>query len=155
MKVSLSVQVAAARRGLPRKAAIQRWARAALKGLRRKKVALGVRIVAARESAALNRRYRGKSGCTNVLSFPFEAPTGTRSDMLGDLVICAPVVLREARALRRPAPAHWAHMVVHGILHLRGYDHENPKDAVVMERREARVLRALGVANPYNPPMPL
>ena len=101
MKVSLSVQVAAAHRGLPRKAAIQRWARAALKGLRRKKVALGVRIVAARESAALNRRYRGKSGCTNVLSFPFEAPTGTRSDMLGDLVICAPVVLREARALPR------------------------------------------------------
>ena len=115
-------------------------------------MALGVRIVAARESAALNRRYRGKSGCTNVLSFPFEAPTGTRSDMLGDLVICAPVVLREARVLRRPAPAHWAHMVVHGILHLRGYDHGNKKDAAVMERREARVLRALGVANPYNPP---
>ena len=154
MKVSLSVQVAAACRGLPRKAAIQRWARAALKGLRRKKVALGVRIVAARESATLNRRYRGKSGCTNVLSFPFETPAGARSDMLGDLVICAPVVLREARALRRPVRAHWAHMVVHGILHLRGYDHENQKDAAVMERREARILRSLGVANPYNPPMP-
>src|SRR3989344_7555846 len=132
MKVSLSVQVAAARRGLPRKAAIQRWARAALKGLRRKKVALGVRIVAARESAALNRRYRGKSGCTNVLSFPFEAPTGTRSDMLGDLVICAPVVLREARALRPPAPGHLAHTEGNGVLHLRGYDHEHPKDAPVM-----------------------
>ena len=154
MKVLLSVQVAAARRGLPRKAVIQRWARAALKGLRRKKVALGVRLVEARESAALNRRYRGKSGCTNVLSFPFEAPAGTRSDVLGDIVICAPVVIREARALRRPAPAHWAHMVVHGILHLRGYDHQHPKDAAVMERREARILRTLGVANPYNPPMP-
>ena len=155
MRLLLSVQVAPTCRGLPRKAAIQRWVRAALKGLRRKKAGLGGRIVAGRDRAGVNRRYRGKSGCTNVLSFPFEAPTGTRSDMLGDLVICAPVVLREARALRRPAQAHWAHMVVHGIMHLRGYDHENEKDAVVMERREARVLRTLGVANPYDPPMPL
>lgn len=154
MRLLLSVQYAAKRRGLPRKAAIQRWAHAALKGLRRGQIALGVRIVEARESAALNRRYRGKSGSTNVLSFPFAAPAGTRSDMLGDLVICAPAVRREARALRRPAQAHWAHMVVHGIMHLRGYDHENEKDAAVMERRETRVLRALGYANPHDPPMP-
>lgn len=151
MRLLLSVQVAASRRGLPDEIRIARWARAALKGLRRRRVALGVRIVNARESAHLNRRYRGKSGSTNVLSFPFETPAGVRSDTLGDLVICAPVVRREARQQHKPAEAHWAHMVVHGIMHLRGYDHERNRDAVVMERREARVLRALGYANPYLP----
>ncbi len=150
MRLLLSVQYAAPRRGLPDKASITRWARAALKGLRRRRVALGVRIVEARESAMLNRRYRGKSGSTNVLSFPFAAPARARSDILGDLVICAPVVKREARRQRRAPEAHWAHMVVHGIMHLRGYDHENNKDAAVMERREERVLRALGYTNPYD-----
>jgi probable rRNA maturation factor len=152
MKVSLSVQYAAARRGSPRQTAIARWARAALRGLRRKKVALGVRIVNEKESATLNRRYRGKSGATNVLSFPFEAPPGTRSDTLGDLVLCAPIVRREARVQQRTPAAHWAHLVVHGILHLRGYDHENAKAAAVMEAREARVLRSLGYPNPYAAP---
>ncbi len=149
MRLLLSVQVAAARRGLPGEAAIRRFARAALAGVRRRRVALGVRIVHAAESAALNARYRGKRGPTNVLSFPFEAPPGTKSDTLGDLVICAPVVRREARALGIAETAHWAHMVVHGIMHLRGYDHKNDKEAVVMERREARILRALGFPNPY------
>ncbi len=149
MRLLLSVQVAAARRGLPSEVAIRRVARAALEGLRRSRVALGVRIVNAAESATLNTRYRGKRGATNVLSFPFEAPPGTRSDTLGDLVICAPMVRREARALGIAETAHWAHMVVHGIMHLRGYDHKNDKEAAVMERREARVLRALGFPNPY------
>ena len=149
MKLHLSLQYGVARAGLPAATTFRRWARAALQGLKRERVALGVRIVGGAESAGLNRRFRGKPGPTNVLSFPFEAPAGTRSGWLGDLVICAPVVRREARAQRKPVRAHWAHMVVHGILHLRGYDHMNRHDAAVMEKREIRILEELGFANPY------
>jgi len=151
MRLRLSVQLAVPRAGAPRPPAIRRWARAALRGLRRPRVALGVRIVGRRESARLNGAYRGKRGPTNVLSFPFEAPPGTKSDLLGDLVICADVVRREARTQRRPVQAHWAHMVVHGIMHLRGYDHANARDAATMERRETRILKTLGYPDPYAP----
>ena len=126
-----------------------RWACAALKGLRRRRAALGVRIVGATEAASLNSRFRHKHYPTNVLSFPFEAPPGVRSELLGDLVICAPVVRREARAQGKPLRAHWAHMIVHGILHLRGYDHGNRQDAAAMENREIRILKDLGFTNPY------
>ena len=149
MKLRLSVQYGVARAGLPADSALHRWAHAALKGLRRRRVALGLRIVGSAESAALNGRFRRKSYPTNVLSFPFEAPPGTRSDILGDLVICAPVVRREARTQRKSVNAHWAHMVVHGILHLRGYDHRKRQDAAVMEKMEIRLLKELGYANPY------
>jgi probable rRNA maturation factor len=149
MKLRLSVQYGVARAGLPTDSALRCWAHAALKGLRRRRVALGLRIVGDAESASLNGRFRRKSNPTNVLSFPFEAPPGTRSDILGDLVICAPVVRREARAQRKPVNAHWAHMVVHGILHLRGYDHRKRQDAAVMEKMEIRLLKELGYANPY------
>ena len=149
MKLRLSVQYGVARAGLPANSALRRWSRAALKGLRRRRVALGLRIVGGAESAALNGRFRRKSYPTNVLSFPFEAPPGTRSDILGDLVICAPVVRREAHTQRKPVNAHWAHMVVHGILHLRGYDHRKRRDAAVMEKMEIRLLKELGYANPY------
>lgn len=149
MNLQLSVQYGAGRAGLPAKSSLRCWASAALHGLGRERVALGVRIVGAAESADLNRRFRRRHGPTNVLSFPFEAPSGTRSEVLGDLVICAPVVRREARAQRKPVRAHWAHMVVHGILHLRGYDHMNRRDATVMEKKEIRILKELGFANPY------
>ena len=149
MKLQLSLQYGAARAGLPAKSSLQCWASAALHGLGRRRVALGVRIVRVAESAELNRRFRRKHGPTNVLSFPFEAPPGMRSEVLGDLVICAPVVRREARTQRKPVRAHWAHMVVHGILHLRGYDHLNRRDATVMEKKEIRILKELGFANPY------
>jgi len=149
MNFALDVQIATKYSGVPPKATIGRWARAALKGLRRKKLALAVRIVDSHEGAALNWRYRHKKGPTNVLSFPFEPPAGVRSPVLGDLVICAPVVRREARARALPERAHWAHMVVHGILHLRGYDHENNKDAARMESRESRILKGLGFSDPY------
>jgi probable rRNA maturation factor len=151
MRLRLSVQVAVARAGVPHNAAIARWVRAALRGLRRRRVTLGVRIVGRRESARLNGVYRGKHRPTNVLSFPFEAPPGTKTDVLGDLVICAEVVQREARRQRRPVEAHWAHMVVHGIMHLRGYDHVKVRDAARMERHETRVLRTLGYPDPYAP----
>ena len=149
MKLRLSVQYGVTRAGLPADSTLRRWAHAALKGLRRRRVTLGLRIVGNAESAALNGRFRRKSYPTNVLSFPFEAPPGTRSDILGDLVICAPVVRREARTQRKTVNAHWAHMVVHGILHLRGYDHLKRQDAVVMEKKEIRLLKELGYANPY------
>jgi probable rRNA maturation factor len=149
MNLQLSVQYGVARAGLPAKSSLRRWAGAALRGLGRGRVAVGVRIVGAAESAGLNRRFRRKQGPTNVLSFPFEAPSGTRSEVLGDLVICAPVVRREARAQGKPERAHWAHMVVHGILHLRGFDHLNRRDAAAMETREIRILKELGFANPY------
>lgn len=149
MNLTVNVQYATKPPGVPTRSAIARWARAALKGLRRKSVGVGVRIVGRAESALLNKRYRNKKGPTNVLSFPFENPPGVRSDILGDLVICAPVVRREARAKAVPEKAHWAHMVVHGIMHLRGYDHETKKGAVVMENIEARILKRLGFSDPY------
>jgi probable rRNA maturation factor len=149
MKLQLNVQYGVTRAGTPAGSTLRRWANAALKGLRRRRVALGLRIVGNAESEVLNARFRRKSYPTNVLSFPFEAPPGTRSDILGDLVICAPVVRREARVQRKPVNAHWAHMVVHGILHLRGYDHRKQKDAAVMEKMEIRLLKELGYANPY------
>ena len=148
MKLGVRVQYAS-RRPAPAPPLIRRWARAALADSRARAVQLGVRIVNDRESATLNTRYRRKRGSTNVLSFPFEAPTGTATSVLGDLVICAPVVNREAKAKSVPAAAHWAHMVVHGILHLRGYDHQSRREAAIMERKEARVLKDLGFTNPY------
>ncbi len=149
MKVHVSVRYGLGRRGLPSVVTLRRYARAALQGLRRRRAQVDLHIVGTRESARLNARFRGKRGATNVLSFPFVTPPGARSDLLGDVVICAPVVRREARAQGKDERAHWAHMVVHGILHLRGYDHDTEAQAATMERREAGTLRALGFANPY------
>ncbi|MDH3514259.1 MAG: rRNA maturation RNase YbeY [Gammaproteobacteria bacterium] len=149
MKLRLRVQYGTDRSGLPASTTIRRWASAALCGIKRRRVNLGVRIVGSAESGVLNRRYRRRRGPTNVLSFPFNPPTGLRSDLLGDLVICAPVVRREARQQQKNLRAHWAHMVVHGILHLRGYDHLNRRDATVMETKEIRILGKLGFPNPY------
>lgn len=148
MKLKLHVDYLA-RTPAPETTAFRRWANAALRGWRSPGVTVGIRIVGGAESRRLNRTYRHKDGPTNVLSFPFEAPPGTRSDMLGDLVICATVVRREARAQKKPVDAHWAHMVVHGILHLRGLDHEDERSATVMERRETRILKSLGYDDPY------
>ena len=108
-----------------------------------------IRIVDATESAALNRQFRGKVGPTNVLSFPFDAPPQVPSDHLGDLVICAPVVEAEAGEQGKPVQHHWAHMLVHGILHLQGYDHLTPEEAEEMETLEARLLALLDIENPY------
>ncbi|MGE0581408.1 MAG: rRNA maturation RNase YbeY [Steroidobacteraceae bacterium] len=132
---------------------MSRWARAAL-GRRGGGRELAVRIVAPRESRRLNAAWRGKDRPTNVLSFPAPPlPAGTpQADVerpLGDLVICAAVVRDEAREQGKPLAAHWAHLVVHGALHLVGYDHVDDSDAARMERREVAVLRALGIANPY------
>jgi len=135
---------------VPKRAQLTRWAGAAL-GRRAAGAELGVRVVGAAESARLNARYRGRDRPTNVLSFPTAllpaAPGAARP--LGDLVICARVLRGEARAQAKTLEAHWAHLVVHGTLHLIGYDHERATDARRMERREIAVLRRLGFANPY------
>lgn len=145
---AVAVQYACPRRGVPSAVSLRRFATAALQGLR-KNAALTIRVVTTGESAQLNQTYRGKAGPTNVLSFPFEAPPQVRCDSLGDLVICAPVVAREARTQAKLPQAHWAHMVVHGVLHLLGYDHIQVKQARVMEALEKRILGDLGYADPY------
>ena len=108
-----------------------------------------VRIVDTDESAQLNQDYCHKTGPTNILSFPFENPPGVNLPLLGDLIICAPVVQREAAEQQKPPLAHWAHMVVHGTLHLQGYDHIEEKDAEQMEHLEIDILKQLGFSNPY------
>jgi probable rRNA maturation factor len=151
--VTEKLQVAVQRRvkaWAPRAGDIATWAGTAI-GRRAAGGELGVRVVGSAESRRLNARYRGKDKPTNVLSFP-PAPLPDRaadSRPLGDLVICAQVVLSEAREQRKPLQAHWAHLVVHGALHLIGYDHEREAEAKRMERREIAVLRRLGFANPY------
>ena len=110
---------------------------------------LVIRVVGAAESRTFNRRYRGADRPTNVLSFPFEAPPEVPLNLLGDLVICAPVVIDEAARQGKCPEAHWAHMVVHGVLHLLGYDHQTEPDAAVMETRECEILTELGFPDPY------
>lgn len=112
-------------------------------------VEITVRIVDETEMAVLNERYRHKTGPTNILSFPFEVPPGVECNLLGDLVIAAPVVQHEAREQGKTESAHWAHMIVHGTLHLLGYDHQQPAEAEAMEAREISILQQLGYANPY------
>ena len=110
---------------------------------------LTVRIVGCEEIQTLNRTYRNKDKPTNVLSFPFEAPEGVDLPLLGDVIICADVVANEAAEQGKPLISHWAHMVVHGVLHLLGYDHIDDEEAAEMEGLEIEILSILGIANPY------
>nr|WP_260295329.1 rRNA maturation RNase YbeY [Sedimenticola hydrogenitrophicus] len=130
----------------------QAWAEAALHG-RLERAELVVRIVDREESRQLNREYRGKDSTTNVLSFPFEAPAVVADDplgdLLGDLVICAPLVAQEAAEQGKPLEAHWAHLLVHGVLHLLGFDHINDPEAETMEGLEVEILESLGYSDPY------
>ena len=112
-------------------------------------VELTIRIVDEKESAELNEQYRHKNGATNVLSFPFEAPAEVKLNLLGDLIICSKVVQQQANEQKKDELAHWAHMVVHGTLHLLGYDHMNDADAKIMEAKEITILSQLGYPDPY------
>lgn len=137
-------------RRLPSTARIRRWVRAVLAHEHRCGE-LTVRMVGEVEGTALNERYRRKKGPTNVLSFPGgEAGPQLMPTPLGDVVICAPVVEREAGAQGKTVDAHWAHLVVHGVLHLLGYDHGTPRQARVMESLETRILAQLGYPDPYS-----
>ena len=142
-ELSLAVQYACDGPQLPSRAQLRRWAAAA----REKRLSATVRFVGAAEGRALNRDYRGRDYATNVLSFVYEEGRAAS----GDLVICLPVVAKEAKAQGKPFKAHMAHMVVHGMLHLQGYDHETgPADAARMEARERAILARFGIPDPYN-----
>ena len=145
---TIDIQYAMAVDGIPSEDAIRQWVLQALPE-ENKEAELTVRIVDEAEITALNHQYRGKDGPTNVLSFPYEGIPGVASELLGDIVICAPVVASEAIAQDKPLDAHWAHIVVHGVLHLLGYDHQHDDHAHQMEAREAELLASLGYANPY------
>lgn len=140
-RLNLSVQYACNRDGLPLRADFVRWARAALAGGGE----VTIRLVDADEGQELNKEYRGKDYATNVLSFPYES----EPVVMGDLVICPTVVAREATEQNKPLDAHYAHLTVHGMLHLQGWDHENDEDAQAMEDEEREILAALGYPDPY------
>lgn len=128
----------------------RRWVGAALAGARhRRSSEIVIRLVNEAEGRQLNLQWRHRGYATNVLSFPAELPPGLHSELLGDLVICAPVVRREARLQNKPLAAHWAHLVVHGTLHLLGYDHETAAEAGVMEPLETAILGKIGFPDPY------
>lgn len=148
MTHEVDVQIACNDDDLPGSASLRTWARAAL-GARHEPAELTIRIVDEAEIEHLNRSYRHKPGATNVLAFPFEAPAQVDIALLGDIVICAPVVRREAMEQSKDVNSHWAHMVVHGALHLLGFDHEHAPQAQEMEAMETRILIGLGFDNPY------
>jgi probable rRNA maturation factor len=148
--IHVDIENASTAQNLPADEHFRRWAEAAA---RREDAEVAIRIVDEAESAELNATYRHKSGPTNVLSFPFEVPEGVPNTLLGDLVICAGVVEREAGEQGKPLEAHWAHMVVHGMLHLQGYDHIEDREAEVMEAEEIAILSDLGFSNPYEEAM--
>ena len=138
--MSLAVQRASRASHIPSDATLRKWARAALA----KPAEVTVRYVAEAEGRRLNREFRGKDYATNVLTFVYQD-----KPLAGDVVICAPVVAREARAQGKAVPAHHAHLLVHGLLHLQGLDHERESDAKRMESKERRILAALGFGDPY------
>ncbi|AMG31255.1 rRNA maturation RNase YbeY [Grimontia hollisae] len=133
---------------LPTDTQFQQWFEQAVQSFR-EQAEVTIRLVDEEESQSLNRDYRGKDKPTNVLSFPFDAPPGIELDLLGDLVICRQVVEKEAEEQNKDLFAHWAHMVVHGSLHLLGYDHINDEEAEEMESLEISIMNALGFDNPY------
>jgi len=148
LQLAVQMQIASRSRRLPSARKVRRWIESTLATQRGTRT-IGVRLVDRSESRRLNATYRSSNRPTNVLSFsaPARQPGGER--LLGDLVICAPVVAEEARAQGKEIDAHWAHLVVHGTLHLLGYGHERPRAARAMEAREVRILARLGYSNPY------
>lgn len=152
IRLDIAVGYAAPRAGVPAATSFRKWAAAALAG-RIREADLAIRIVDEKEGRALNHHYRGKDYATNVLSFPAELPEGlpkgVKFPLLGDLVLCAPVVAREAKEQGKPLNAHYAHLTVHGCLHLLGWDHEDPREAEAMEQLEREILAGLGLPDPY------
>jgi len=141
--LSLTVQYAVDATGLPTRAQFRKWVRAALST----DCTVTLRLVDEEEGRALNATYRGKDYATNVLTFPYEAGP----PLEGDIALCAPVVAAEARVQGKPDDAHWAHLVVHGVLHLQGHDHEDDAEARRMEALETQILGDLGYPDPYLP----
>lgn len=149
MSIELDLQLAVEdEKGLPTFDDIHLWLSSAVAKFQ-PQAEITVRLVDEQESHQLNYDYRGKDKPTNVLSFPFEAPPGIEMDLLGDLIICRQVVEREAVEQNKPLMSHWAHMVVHGSLHLLGYDHIEDDEAEEMESLETEIMQSMGFKDPY------
>ncbi len=144
----LEIQIVTEFPDLPSEQQFQQWVDAALLN-RAEELEVVIRMVDKAESAELNHQYRRKAGPTNILSFPFEPPEGMDLNLLGDLVICAPLIVEEARLQHKVTEHHWAHITIHGVLHLLGYDHVQDNDAEEMEALEIQILNTLNIANPY------
>ena len=151
MAIELDLQVAVDADGLPSGDSFERWVAAALDGM--ENAELTIRVVDREESRMLNHTYRGKDSDTNVLSFIAELPEGIELPLLGDVIICAPRVVEEALAQGKELHAHWAHLTVHGVLHLLGYDHQQDDEAEEMESLETSILATLGIPDPYSCPV--
>ncbi|MBD1389755.1 rRNA maturation RNase YbeY [Neiella sp. HB171785] len=153
MLIELDLQLATQHSGVPNQAMFETWLATALVAVQPNAPTspqeITIRVVDSDESQQLNSTYRGKEKPTNVLSFPFEAPPGIVLPLLGDLVICAEVVAIEAQQQQKPLEHHWAHMVIHGLLHLLGYDHIQDDEAEVMEQKERDILAQLSIPDPY------
>ena len=147
IEMSVSESLESEEEDIPDAALLQRWAERAC--LSDDPLVTSVRIVGNDEMRELNNTWRGRNKPTNVLSFPMQTPDDVDLKILGDLVLCAPVINAEARQQNKPVLAHWAHMVVHGMLHLQGYDHVDDQQADEMEALEIRILEQLGLDNPY------
>jgi probable rRNA maturation factor len=154
IRLDIAVGYATPRSGVPAAPSFRRWVAAALQG-RIREADIAIRIVGEDEGRALNRHYRGKDYATNVLSFPGELPPeiklpkGVTMPLMGDIVLCAPVVAREAQEQAKPLNAHYAHLTVHGVLHLLGMDHQDEREAECMELLEREILAELGIEDPY------
>jgi probable rRNA maturation factor len=147
MTIDLEFQNASAFTPVPDEGQFRSWVETALGS--RAEAALAIRLVDEEESGALNQQYRGKHEPTNVLSFPVELPQEVRLPLLGDIVICAPLVATEAAEQGKAVDAHWAHLTIHGVLHLLGYDHRLAEEADRMEALEKELLAGLGIGDPY------
>lgn len=148
IQCDVGVSYGISRKGVPSSQSFKRWAEAACQG-RIKRADIAIRVVDEKEGRALNKHYRGKDYATNVLSFPAELPEGVTLPLLGDLVICAPVVAKEAVDQCKTISAHYAHLTIHGVLHLLGLDHNNDSEALVMEAIEREILADMGYSDPY------
>ncbi len=145
----LDLQIATERDDYPSQQQFQRWVDTVLTDPSRDDEIV-IRLVDEAESAELNRQYRHKQCPTNILSFPFEGPEGYETDLLGDLVICVPLIAKEAEEQHKLSEHHWAHITIHGVLHLLGYDHIEENEAEEMETLEIKLLNMLNIENPYH-----
>ena len=150
MSLTTEIQCRSNSSQVPASEVMSRWADRAFDRVVKKDAEVTIRIVDEEEGAELNQRYRKRAGATNVLAFDYAQDSFAQSDLLGDVIICAPIVVQEALSQSKSIDAHWAHMVVHGILHLCGYRHNEEKEASKMEQLETEILLELGFPPPYN-----
>ena len=150
MTVTVDLQVASEHAFIPSETKMHCWVNTVTVLHKKNNMEVSIRVIDEKESAMLNHTWRGKKGATNVLSFPAELPEDIPLALLGDLAICAPLIEQEAVAQHKTREAHWAHIVIHGTLHLLGYDHIKESDAIEMETLESHIMYKLGYPDPYN-----